>query len=399
MACPTILTGEQFLLRVLTHIDCQAQLIGSYGWEALGQPGSVASSVVVSLLTLFIAVFALRLMFGPAPSARDIFSDVLTIGIVLTLAFSWPAFRTLVHDPVLKGPGEIAAAMIPQSQNAGGSNFAQRLQAVDTDIVRLTAVGTGRQTGAYLDPQSPNGTFSGVGLQDEETFGSARLVWLGGIIGSLGLLRTAGAVLLALTPLAAGLLLFPATRGLFSGWLRGLALVMVGSLGVSLVLAVELAVLEPFLADALQLRALGYATPSVPTELHAIILGFALAQLGMIWLLSRVAFQRGWVSPPNFPDIGSRQDTGISQSERWSELRATVVTSRAQQVSDSVEQLIRREQRADVRRIPSPSVASAASGHAQAEAAGRANRVRLGSSYRRGTMRRWQAASKRDRSS
>ena len=109
MACTPVITGEAFLERTLAHIDCQAQLIGSYGYQALGQPGSAASTLVVSLLTLFIAFFGIRLLFGPPPGARDLVFDVLKVGIVLTLAFSWPAFRTVVYDLTLKGPAEVAS--------------------------------------------------------------------------------------------------------------------------------------------------------------------------------------------------------------------------------------------------------------------------------------------------
>ena len=101
MACPAIITGDQFLLRVIGHIDCQAQVLGSYGYQALGQPGSPASTLMAGLLTLFVALFGIRLLFGPPPGARDTVFDVIKIGLVLTLAFSWPAFRTVIHDVVL----------------------------------------------------------------------------------------------------------------------------------------------------------------------------------------------------------------------------------------------------------------------------------------------------------
>lgn len=210
MECPAILTGEQFLTRVLANIDCQAAFLGSYGWQALGQPGSLAATVMTGLLTLFIAIFGIRLLFGPTPGARDVVGDVLKIGIVLTLAFSWPAFRTLIHDVVLEGPGELAASagapIMPE-----GTGLVERLQDADNAMLRLTEQGTGRQTGAYVNPDDPGGTFMGQALEDEKSFGQARLIYLAGLLGSYGLLRLVAGLLLALAPLAAGMLLFELT--------------------------------------------------------------------------------------------------------------------------------------------------------------------------------------------
>ena len=94
MACPAIITGDQFLSRTLAHIDCQAQLLGSYGYAALGEPGGAASTFMAGMLTLFVALYGVRLLFGPTPGARDVVLDAVKVGIVLALAFSWPIFRT-----------------------------------------------------------------------------------------------------------------------------------------------------------------------------------------------------------------------------------------------------------------------------------------------------------------
>lgn len=344
MACPQIITGDRFLLRVLDHVDCQAQVLGSYGFQALGQPGSLASTFMIGLLTLFIALFGIRLLFGPTPGGRDVVYDVLKIGIVLTLAFSWPAFRTVIHDVVLKGPAEVTALIAATEYSGDGAGFAQRLQNSDNAIVRLTEAGTGRNTGAYLDKDGPGATFVGSALQDDAAFGYGRLLFLSGVMGSLILLRIVAGLLLALTPLAAGLLLFEQTRGLFSGWLRGLVLAMIGTIGVSVVLGVELALLEPWLADATRLRGLGYAIPSAPIELLALTLAFALVQGGIIYLLAKITFTRGWQSAAlrpaamQFPVFGQPHAAqgGISRS---------YFESRAERISGGVETMIRREDR------------------------------------------------------
>jgi len=396
MTCPAILTGDQFLTRVLGHIDCQAAFLGSYGWQALGQPGSLAATVMTGLLTLFVALFGIRLLFSPAPGARDLVGDVIKIGIVLTLAFSWPAFRTLVHDVVLDGPGELAASAGAPilSQEA---DLTQRLQQADNLMLRLVEQGTGRQTGAYFDADNPGGTFQGQALEDENSFGLARLFYLAGLLGSYGLLRIVAGLLLALAPLAAGMLLFEATRGLFAGWLRALVLTLIGAAAVSVVAVAQIAILLPWLTDALRLRALGYATPAAPTELLALTLGFALIQFGAIWLMGKVAFNRGWISLPTLPDL-STQIIQSSMTNR-SEPAPAFVQSRSQRLVDHMETQLRREEsfaseRTDHRLLTRGGDTAAPAG---AVSAGGRMSEPLGSSWRRTTQRRSSAATRRDK--
>ncbi|MCB2065930.1 MAG: type IV secretion system protein, partial [Erythrobacter sp.] len=198
MACPQILTAENFVTRVVTHIDCQSRYLGSFGFESLSQPGSQAALLMSGLLTLFIAVWGYRLLFGPVPQGRDVVGDVLKVGIVLTLAFSWPAFRTLVYDVVLDGPAQIAASLgNPGIANTGGG-MVERLQWVDDTILAIMDTGTGRMTNQYLEGQAGTASFAGSGLQDDAAIGYARLIYLTSLLGSLGLLRLLAGLLLAL---------------------------------------------------------------------------------------------------------------------------------------------------------------------------------------------------------
>jgi len=401
MACPAIITGDSFLLRTLAHIDCQAQVIGSYGYLALGQPGSTASVLMTSLLTLFIALFGIRLLFGPPPGARDLVFDVLKIGIVLTLAFSWPAFRTVIYDVTLKGPAEIATTIGTASGNERpGEGLAERLQRADNAIVRLTEVGAGRNLGALIDREAPGGTFEGAALADDTAFGSARLMFLAGTIGTLALLRIAAGLLLALTPLVAGLWFFPWTRGLVAGWIRGLVLTMTGSIGTVIVLSVELAIIEPWLADALKVRSLGYAIPAAPTELFAIMLAFAIVQLMMIWLLARVVFTRGWLILPDWPRMPEGQLVPQAVgSDRASSGDVTIL--RAEAISSAVENVVRREQTpANDRftRTALTAMSDGQSGPPRSAPSPDGGFPRLGSSYRRTALRTSRAGQARDRS-
>ncbi len=395
MNCPAILTGDRFLSRIIGTIDCQASYLGSYGWQALGQPGSLAATVITGLLTLFVALFGIRLLFGPPPGFRDVVGDLLKIGIVLTLAFSWPAFRTVIHDVVLNGPGDlVSSAGAPLMEDS--LTLVERLQFADDTLQRLTELGTGRQTGAYLNETSPGSRFGAHGLEDENAFGMARLFFLVGIIGSYGLLRLIAGLLLALAPLAVGMLLFEATRGLFTGWLRGLVLALLATAALGIIVAAETSILSPLLVDAMRLRNLGYATPAAPTELVGITLAFALVQFGSIWIMGKVAFNRGWVSLPASLAAESVLERNRAIGENGG--ISVVELSHSQRTVESVEREMRREEAYTDRRLPG---GLATRGGNPSPAAGNASMSanandRLGTSWRRTAPRRSAMGARRD---
>lgn len=350
MACPAVITGDAFVTRVLLHIDCQAQYLGSYGYQSLGQPGSVGAILVSGLLTLFVALWGLRLLVGPAPGGRDLILDGLKVGIVLTLAFSWPAFRTVIHDVVLSGPAEIASSMTSPGLADSGSGFIARLQGVDNAIAVLTEEGTGRRSGEFINT-APGMTFEAAALEDQSTFGYARLAFLVGMFGALAILRLGAGLLLALAPLAAGLLLFAQTRSLFGGWARGLVFVIAGSVAVTLSLGIELAIIEPWLTDALRVRQLGYATPAAPIEILAMTLAFAVVHLGIMGLVARIAFFGGWVER-----LLPSADKGEGRAERGDHARQSYapLPDRIEAMAAHIETRVRQERAGDYQsRMPS----------------------------------------------
>lgn len=395
MACTAVTTGQGFLLQTLSHLDCQAQVIGSYGFQSLASPGSPASLVLSALLTLFVALLGFRLLFGGEVGVHDAVGAGLKVGIVLTLAVSWPAYRTLAYDTVLYGPAELAGAIGGSSgPNAG---LAERLQRIDDGIVSLTAVGTGRQTGQLEVPGEARGSFQGEALQDESGFGWGRTIYLGATIGSLATLRVAAGLLLAIAPLVAALLLFDLTRGLFAGWLRGLALTALGSLGISLLFAVQLAVMEPWLADVLYRRTQGYATPAAPTELVALAVGFGIAAFALLALLGKVAFQNSW---PFSVWRGSteRSDERVQTERRFEGIKSSEVFthSRALAVGEGVRTTMRFEtsrfEQAEQRRVT--EAVSRGTGENRHEPS--SARQPLGSSYRRSSGRTTASHRRRD---
>jgi len=350
------------------------------------------------LLTLFIALFAIRMLLGDRVEGRDAVNAVLKLGIVLTLAASWPAFRILAYDTVLLAPAEVASSITPSTLPDTGAGFTERLQNIDTGIATLTLTGGGWQTGSLALEQRGDDAFRTVAIADSTALGWARAIYLSSVIGSLAILRIAGGLLLALTPLMAGLLLFDFSRGLFAGWVRGLVLVALGSLGITLLLAVEVAVVEPWLADVLQRRAFGYAAPSAPTELLAFTLAFAAASVGLFVLLGKVAFHNAWAVKVE-RGVGQIRErllpaaapaAAAGAAARPIEIRAH---ARALTVSEGVTNLIRHE---EARRgagqaalaLPPPEIVARASG-------GDAH-ARIGSSWRRTAGRTTAAQAQRD---
>ncbi|WP_423141121.1 type IV secretion system protein [Parablastomonas sp. CN1-191] len=333
-------------MRVLDNVDCQAATLGNFGFQSLAAPGSVAQGVILAALTLFVALFGYRLVLGEGLAARDLVGAVLKIGIVLTLALSWPAYRVLVYNVVIRGPAEIAAS-ISAPGTAPRAGLSNRLQAVDAGILAATSSGTGRQTSELLAEDKASDGFRKIALDDENTYGYARLAFLVGTIAPLAFLRLAAGLLLALAPLMASLLLFDVSRGIFAGWVRGLVLACLGAVATSVALAVELDLIEPLLSDVLKLRGLGYATPSAPTELLALTLAFPLASAGLIALFGRVAFNRGWLTLPQFTyaETHEREWAALTPRQPVVAASATPTQQRAVLVSEGVATVMRHEER------------------------------------------------------
>lgn len=295
MTCMSVKTGHQFLSSMLTSIDCQGRTIGAYGFSALSDPASVTGMAVTALLTLFVALFGIRLMLGYRPGPSGLVDSAVRVGLFLALATSWPAWRVLAYDVVLDGPVELASAIGRSAGLPGAnSNLPARLQLADDGIVALTALGSGRLAGGVLAVPDRDSETAGIALADQFAMGWARTTFLATAIGATALSRIGAGILLAIAPLMAGLMLFAGTRAIFMGWLRGLGFCALGSLAFTITAGAELAVLYPWLNGVLAQRQSDALTPSAPTELMVITMAFALATAGIMLLIARVLFLPGW---------------------------------------------------------------------------------------------------------
>jgi type IV secretion system protein VirB6 len=297
--CQPLTYESGFVSGMLNFVDCQAQNIGSQGYQALAAPGSTLSLLLTGFLTLFVAFYGYRMLFGQTPNLRDGVMALAKIGIVLALATSWPAYRTLFYDVALRGPAEIAAG-VGGASGLPGSNggLVARLQGVDAALIELDRVGVGtaeqqeRQTVTRMVNGQQQTVIEPVRQPDKfdsSALGWARVLYLVTAIAGFASVRLAAGLLLALGPFFIAFLLFDGTRGLFEGWIRGLAAAALGAVCVTVLLGVELALLEPWLTDLLARRAARLAVTGAPTELMVVTMVFAITLAAMLATVTRLA--------------------------------------------------------------------------------------------------------------
>lgn len=401
MGCVALQTGKDFLATALNHLDCQGQTLGAYGYSGLADPASPASLALTAMLTIFIALFGLRLLLGQRASGEDLIGSIIRIGIVLTLATAWPAWRVIGYNLVLDGPAEIAQSIGIASALPTGPTLVSRLQNADDGMVAITMYGSGRLTGGIVGGSDLGDSLHGVAIPDQTGFGWGRVAFLVGVIGPWAMARIGAGLLLALAPLMAGLLLFTGTTGLFLGWVRGLAFVAMASLGISIAAAVAITLIDPWASDVLAARGSNIFTPAAPTELMVLGLAAFALNFGILGLAARIAFFphavfRQFVAEGTAFSRPTNGATLVRGGRQWG---AAMTLPRAQAIADSVAITMHREEASTVNpREVRP--AAATGGRELLSAASSSQQSRspdpLGSTFRRNHRRMSATADRRD---
>ena len=219
----------------LQGVDCAASGMAGAAFNRLfGSEGSLVPALTI-LLTLYVALFAFALITGRSRvGVSSLTPRIVTLGLVLTFATSWIAYQSVVWNLATGAPNQIAGILTGTEGNAT-MVFAQKIDVVFQALIQASGEGT------------PDSAFSPPGL-----------MWLGGtlfLLATVGLLATtriALAILLAIGPVFVVLALFPGTRGLFVGWLRGVVMLAIAPLfavlGGSLMLELSVPVLAALVA-------------------------------------------------------------------------------------------------------------------------------------------------------
>lgn len=283
-------------------VDCHARSLGEEGYRALGY-GSPAALALTGLLTIYVALIGYRMLLGDVPSLREGVLSAVKIGFVLALASQWPAYQTLVYNVVIDGPNEIAARILDPG-GLGGGNARALTERVQGAYAAIEEAARPEPVEQPVEPDTPQAEpnvaqptqQSRFPVQPttvtppiDTTLGLAGQILLVASLAGLLSVRVVAGLMLALGPVFIACFLFGAMRGLFEGWVRVLAGVAFGAIGVGTVLAVELAIVEPQVGAFLRARAAEEPLPLLSGELLASTALFALVLLAVLVATTRAA--------------------------------------------------------------------------------------------------------------
>lgn len=191
----------------LRAVDCTAGEFTAQAFGRLFAPGGALTPVLTIALTLFVAFFAIALLLGRTSlGVKSITPRMMTLGLVVTFATSWVAYQSVVWNLVIWAPDWLAT-VLSGSQGSATQVFAQKVDIVFMAVQQATQ-----------------------GQEDFGAFSPEGILWLGAmlfLLGTVGVLVTARiglALLVALGPIFVVMALFNGTRGLFTGWLKGVVM-------------------------------------------------------------------------------------------------------------------------------------------------------------------------------
>ena len=275
--CAT-LVDDGLIRGVLATVQCQTRVYSQGGYEALTSGSPVFQGALTALLTIYVALIGYRMMFAQG-SVR--LSDApgigLKIGLILALVTSWSTFQALVFDVAARAPLEIAAVVAGPAQEGGG------LASIPVDGLQAAYQEFSMTGAAYGKLAGPNakGYSSPQAAAAEATAAASGTLF----VTSAGVISAATlsiGVLTAIGPIFIVLALFPATRGLFIGWVRALAAAALVPLVAWVLIVLMLSVLEPWVAELGVQRAGLRLEPQTAMSASALVFVFAFGQAALV---------------------------------------------------------------------------------------------------------------------
>ncbi|WP_426000492.1 type IV secretion system protein [Caulobacter sp. DWR1-3-2b1] len=245
------LTADQAMVQgLLNAVDCRVHDLAQAGYATLAAPGSPVGSLLTVLLTLYVAFIGYRLILGRAGlKIGDVTISMLKIGLIVALATNGSLFQVLIYDTLTTAPAQLGGLLLSGLQGQGAIDPYLGLQEAFDTLQKSAALFSSRAGGGDTTLQGGPG-FAAFAVN------SGGMILLLSTLGLVLASKVVLAVLLALTPLVAGLLLFETTRGLVEGWLKAMIALALIPMVATLTLCLELAMLAPSLSALTQMRGL-----------------------------------------------------------------------------------------------------------------------------------------------
>ena len=270
--------GDGLAARLLADTDCQSFGLVERGYTALSQPGGPVAALLTGLLVLAVAFFGYRLLLGRGLMLVDVVSLVIKIGVVLLLATSWEAWQAVAYDSFARAPVRIAAEMLT------GLNATDPITGLQAALDGLENASVGYRTRAGIASPLVGGPAAAA-----MTLNVSGYFLTLSILGLLVVARILLALLLAITPLIAGFILFDATRGMAARWLAAMVTTAIVPMFVLVLAAVELSILNPMITRLLSEQAAERFENEAVTPIGLVTIIFALSMLAAVWAGSKIA--------------------------------------------------------------------------------------------------------------
>ncbi|MDH7637788.1 type IV secretion system protein [Sphingomonas oryzagri] len=251
-ACPALDIETGGLAQALRAIDCRTGEGTQIAFGRLfGDHGALIPALTI-LLTLYVAIFAIGLLTGRTRlGIGSLTPRMLTLGMVLTFATSWLAYQNVIWMLAVGAPDQLAS-VIAGTHGSATAAFADKL-----DVVFQAIADSTHQQNAQNAVAAANATGNGASSTGISILSPQGMMWISGLmllVGTVGVLVTAKvalAALLALGPVFIVLAIFPATRGLFEGWLKAVVSSALTPLFTVLIGGAAISLITPLIRDAL----------------------------------------------------------------------------------------------------------------------------------------------------
>lgn len=263
---------------LLATTDCQASSLVERGYAALSSPGAATATMLTSLMVIAVALYGYRLLLGRGLVLSEVVRLAIQLGVVLLLAASWSSFQALAYDAVAREPSRIASELVV------AIDAPAPLDGVQAALDHIEQGNAGWRTRAGIASPLVGGAPTAAMALNVSSF----LLTLS-TLGLLVVSRILLALLLSITPVVAGFLLFSSTRGLLEGWLRAMATAAIIPLFVMVLCAIELSILDPLLDQMLGRQARAQFELDDVTPVALVVIVFSLAIVASVRAAATIA--------------------------------------------------------------------------------------------------------------